>query len=41
MGKNPIKKLTVQDVMGMMRDHFEGTELDMTNDIGAGPYKLP
>ena len=37
----PDKKLTVQDVMGMMRDHFEGTELDMTNDIGAGPYKLP
>ncbi|RIH67036.1 dipeptidase [Mariniphaga sediminis] len=37
----PDKKLTVQDVMDMMRDHFEGTELDMTQDIGAGPYKLP
>ena len=37
----PDKKLTVQDVMDMMRDHFEDTELDMTNDIGAGPYKLP
>ncbi len=37
----PDKKLTVQDVMDMMRDHFEGTDLDMTNDIGAGPYKLP
>lgn len=37
----PDKKLSVQDVMGMMRDHFEGTELDMTQDIGAGPYKLP
>jgi dipeptidase len=35
------KKLTVQDVMGMMRDHFEGTELDMTKDLGAGPYGLP
>lgn len=35
------KKLTVQDVMGMMRDHYEGTSLDMTNDIGAGPFKLP
>ncbi|PIF02012.1 MAG: dipeptidase [Draconibacterium sp.] len=35
------KKLTVQDVMGMMRDHFEGTELDMTKDLGAGPYRLP
>ncbi len=37
----PDKKLTVQDVMGMMRDHFEGTELDMTKDIGAGPSQLP
>ena len=37
----PDKKLTVQDVMGMMRDHFEGTELDMTKDIGAGPFHLP
>ena len=37
----PDKKLSVQDVMGMMRDHFEGTELDMTQDIGAGPYRLP
>ncbi len=37
----PNKKLTVQDVMGIMRDHFEGTELDMTQDIGAGPYRLP
>ena len=37
----PDKKLSVQDVMRMMRDHFEGTELDMTQDIGAGPYKLP
>jgi dipeptidase len=37
----PDKKLSVQDVMGMMRDHFEGTPLDMTKDIGAGPFKLP
>jgi len=37
----PDKKLTVQDVMGMMRDHFQGTALDMTKDIGAGPYGLP
>jgi len=25
----------------MMRDHYENTELDMTNDIGAGPFQLP
>ena len=37
----PDKKLSVQDVMGMMRDHYEGTDLDMTNDLGAGPYALP
>lgn len=37
----PDKKLTVQDVMSFMRDHFEGTDLDMTQDIGAGPYCLP
>jgi dipeptidase len=32
-------KLTVHDVMEMMRDYFQGTELDMTKDIGAGPYQ--
>jgi dipeptidase len=37
----PDQKLTVNDVMGMMRDHFEGTELDMTKDLGTGPYQLP
>jgi len=37
----PDHKLTVADVMSYMRDHFEGTPLDMTQDIGAGPYELP
>ena len=37
----PDRKLGVRDVMAMMRDHFEGTPLDMTRDIGAGPYGLP
>lgn len=37
----PERKLTVADVMGFMRDHFEGTALDMTTDVGAGPYRLP
>ncbi|HKJ42986.1 MAG TPA: C69 family dipeptidase, partial [Sunxiuqinia sp.] len=37
----PDKKLSVKDVMSLMRDHFERTPLDMTKDIGAGPYKLP
>lgn len=37
----PDRKLSARDVMELMRDHFEGTELDMTKDIGAGPYQLP
>lgn len=37
----PDKKISVHDVMEFMRDHFEGTEFDMTKDIGAGPYECP
>lgn len=37
----PDRKLGVHDVMELMRDHFEGTELDMTKDVGAGPFALP
>jgi dipeptidase len=37
----PDRKLSVQDVQNGMRDHFEGTSLDMTKDAGAGPYKVP
>lgn len=37
----PDRLLSVQDVQQAMRDHFEGTELDMTKDAGAGPYKVP
>lgn len=37
----PEKKLTAADMKEMMRDHFEGTPLDMTLDAGAGPYRVP
>ena len=37
----PDKKLSVHDIMEFMRDHFEGTDFDMTKDIGAGPYVCP
>ena len=37
----PDQKLGVHDVMELMRDHYENTPLDMRNDVGAGPYKLP
>jgi dipeptidase len=37
----PDKKLSVQDAMALMRDHFQGTPLDMSKDVGAGPYGAP
>ena len=37
----PSRKLTVADVARVMRDHYEGTPLDMTTDIGAGGNRLP
>lgn len=37
----PSRKLSVEDVQNAMRDHYEGTDLDMTKDAGAGPYKVP
>lgn len=37
----PAKKVTVKNVADVMRDHFEGTPLDMTTDIGAGGNALP
>lgn len=35
------EKLSLKDVAGMMRDHYEGTPMDMTTDIGAGGNVLP
>ena len=37
----PDHKLTLNDVMSFMRDHYEGTSMDMTQDVGAGPFKCP
>lgn len=37
----PSRKLSVKDVRNAMRDHYEGTPLDISNDFGAGPYKTP
>jgi dipeptidase len=34
----PDNKLGPKDVMGMMRNYYQGTPMDMTKDIGAGPY---
>lgn len=37
----PDKKVSVQDMFRFMRNHLEGTELDMSKDAGAGPFGLP
>ena len=37
----PAAPVTVKDVADVMRDHFEGTPMDMTTDIGAGGNALP
>ena len=37
----PEKQLDVKDVMELMRDHYEGTPMDMTKDLGAGPFACP
>ncbi|HHU99158.1 MAG TPA: C69 family dipeptidase [Bacteroidales bacterium] len=34
----PDNKLSLEDVMGLMRDYYQNTPMDMTKDIGAGPY---
>ena len=35
---NPDKLVSVRDMQNMMRDHFEGTPYDMTQDPGAKNY---
>lgn len=37
----PAKKVTVKNVADVMRDHYEGTPMDMTTDIGAGGNATP
>ena len=37
----PDSLLAANDLKWMMRDHFEDTPYDMTQDIGAGSYKVP
>ena len=37
----PAAKVSVKDVADVMRDHYEGTPMDMTQDIGAGGNALP
>ncbi|MEE1004551.1 MAG: C69 family dipeptidase [Bacteroidaceae bacterium] len=37
----PKSPLSVQDVKDMMRDHYEGTPLSLTDDIGMGAWEMP
>lgn len=37
----PRQPITVKDLADVMRDHYESTPMDMTQDIGAGGNGLP
>ena len=37
----PKAPMSLQDMQNGMRDHYEGTPFDITQDVGAGPYKMP
>ena len=37
----PTQKVSVLDMMHFMRNHLEGTELDMSKDMGAGAFGNP
>lgn len=37
----PKRKISNHDMMNFMRDHLEGTPLDMRLDAGAGPFGSP
>ena len=37
----PERKVSLQDLKAEMRDHYEGTALDMTKDLGAGAWASP
>ncbi len=37
----PDRKLSTAGVFALMRDHYEGTEYDMTQGIDAGPHGTP
>lgn len=37
----PDRLISLSDVMSFMRNHYQGTELDKTQDVGAGPFGSP
>jgi dipeptidase len=40
-GVKPDKKVSVRDLMALKRDHYEGTEFDLTKGVAAGPFGTP
>lgn len=36
--RSPVSRA---DLMNFLRGQFEGTQFDMTVDVGAGPYAVP
>ncbi len=37
----PDRKVSPEEMQDAMRDRFQGTPYDMTQDVGAGPYHVP
>lgn len=37
----PDRRLSVRDIQLAMRDHYEDTPLDITQDLGAGAWQMP
>ena len=37
----PDHKIDVHEAMNLMRDHYEGTSMDMSKDLGSGPFNCP
>ena len=37
----PDRKVSLAELQDAMRDQFQGTPYDMTQDVGAGPYHVP
>ena len=37
----PKQKVSVRNIQEAMRDHYEGTPMEITEDLGAGPWSMP
>jgi len=37
----PDKKLSLENIFSLIRDHYEGTAIDMTKGLAAGPFGSP